>query len=142
MTNMIPGGVWEGGHVNDDIRKQGVGKGWHPLLDELHEALMEVCPEYVTHQVKEKFGGLRAYIQGNEAAHEVEHEYEARSFLICESCGNPGRVRTSTSWYHTFCNTCEEAYLMERHLTPQDYISIARGILEDVREMTEGEEHE
>jgi len=113
-ARQIPGGVWEGGHVNDEVRKAGVGRGWHPLLDELHGRLMEACPDYVAHQVKEKFGTLRAYIRGNAAAYALEREYEAKSASICESCGALGRLRSSTSWRHTYCDPCEEGYLARR----------------------------
>lgn len=136
----IPGGVWEGGPVNDPARKKGVGKGWHPLLDELHEALAGAGAEYATHQVKEKFGILRVYIevsgewhptmditigdrtlttheQGNDPwrrAMSIVHEYEEKSRTVCEECGAPGVLRHSTYWLHTYCDRCEAEYMAFR----------------------------
>lgn len=39
-----------------------VGPGWHPLLMKLHHQLMAIDPGYNVGQIKEKFGGLRAYM--------------------------------------------------------------------------------
>jgi hypothetical protein len=36
-------------------------RGWYSLLVELDEQLRALLPNYVIHQVKEKFGGLRYY---------------------------------------------------------------------------------
>lgn len=39
-----------------------IPESWYPLVTELDAALSELSPTYVIHQVKEKFGGLRYYI--------------------------------------------------------------------------------
>jgi hypothetical protein len=44
------------------------GPGWTELLLALDAALAEICPTYVVHQVKEKFGGLRYYVSVPEPA--------------------------------------------------------------------------
>jgi hypothetical protein len=41
-------------------------RGWYPLLVELDEQLGTLLPNYVIHQVKEKFGGLRYYWESGE----------------------------------------------------------------------------
>ena len=45
-------------------------RGWYPLLVELDEQLRTLLPDYVVHQVKEKFGGLRYYWESGEEAHD------------------------------------------------------------------------
>jgi hypothetical protein len=40
-----------------------VEPGWYRLIVELDAALAEIEPDYVLHQVKEKFGGLRVYFE-------------------------------------------------------------------------------
>lgn len=47
-------------------------RGWYPLLVELDEQLRMLLPNYVLHQVKEKFGGLRYYWESGEDAHDPE----------------------------------------------------------------------
>jgi hypothetical protein len=45
-------------------------RGWYPLLVELDEQLRMLLPNYVLHQVKEKFGGLRYYWESGEDVHD------------------------------------------------------------------------
>ena len=47
-------------------------RGWYPLLVELDEQLRMVLHNYVLHQVKEKFGGLRYYWASGEDVHDPE----------------------------------------------------------------------
>jgi hypothetical protein len=56
-------------------------------------------------QVKEKFGGLRFYVQ---AATDKHYNYinfaESMSYRTCEVCGNPGK-RYTDGWHQTLCDT-------------------------------------
>jgi hypothetical protein len=58
----------------------------------------------VASQVKEKFGGLRFYVQ---AATKEHYNYisfaESMSYRTCESCGNPGKTYTN-GWHTTLCD--------------------------------------
>jgi hypothetical protein len=58
----------------------------------------------VASQVKEKFGGLRFYVQ---AATDKHYQYisfaESMSYRTCESCGNPGKTYTD-GWHTTLCD--------------------------------------
>lgn len=59
-------------------------------------------------QVKEKFGGLRFYM--NYYVEEIEElisKAQAKSFKICEHCGNPGEERGG-GWILTLCDSCHE----------------------------------
>lgn len=88
--------------------KDHVGKGWADIIDELHENLLGIDPEYTVDQVKEKFGWLRVYITScSAAAYPLVHVYEEKSSHTCEWCGNPGHTRTD-GWMRTLCDSCEE----------------------------------
>jgi len=78
-----------------------VGTGWYPLIKELDQEIAKIAPDYQVHQVKEKFGGLRYYInysafyqqeryQEIEQIEEIIRQAEAKSRSICERCGNQG----------------------------------------------------
>ena len=96
-----------------------VGPGWHAILTMLHMELMQVTSDYEALQVKEKFGGLRAYIgipqeegiqpkaiaQRN-IAYALEYKYEMLSQSVCEFCGREGTNKPDAhGWYKTFCET-------------------------------------
>lgn len=80
------------------------GPGWVKL----YEPLIEECQrlDVRVHQIKEKFGGLRFYVgPAPDELYSKIDEAEERSFSICESCGNPGEVR-SGGWIVTRCDSC------------------------------------
>jgi hypothetical protein len=58
----------------------------------------------VASQVKEKFGGLRFYVQ---AATDKHYQYisfaESMSYRTCEECGAPGKTYTD-GWHTTLCD--------------------------------------
>lgn len=82
-----------------------VSPGWYPLIKELIEKLIAVGWDKKVTQVKEKFGGLRFYIQtGNEQIWDIIQEYEEKSLHICEVCGKEGSLRTDRNWITTLCD--------------------------------------
>ena len=86
-----------------------VETGWFPLIKSLIEDLIELGWDKQICQVKEKFGGLRFYINaGSDAVHERIQKAENDSYEICEVTGKPGEMRTDIGWYRTLC---EEEYL-------------------------------
>ena len=64
----------------------------------------EVAKVPVAVQVKEKFGGLRFYVQ---AATDTHYHYisfaESMSYVTCEQCGAPGK-RYTDGWHKTLCD--------------------------------------
>lgn len=115
-------GDWRNAYIS-----AGVNAGWVPLVDALYARLIEIAPEIVVAQVKEKFGGLRFYYDLPTEVAEREQDAaeghwprtigeqvenlvsaaESASYWICEVCGKPG-ARTS-SWGHGWLNTlCDE----------------------------------
>ena len=86
-----------------------VGDGWFELLKELSEKLEPLG--VVAAQVKEKFGGLRFYINSidkeiAEQVYEYIHEAEAKSYKTCEQCGQPGEQKGG-GWVRTTCDDCD-----------------------------------
>jgi hypothetical protein len=59
-------------------------------------------------QVKEKFGGLRFYVNHSEEfISGVICMAESMSYSICEDCGNPGKCNKS-GWLSVLCDGCRE----------------------------------
>ncbi len=106
-------GGLENGFFSDPpkIKSNGflqIGNGWFGLVKELIEDCIALGWNKEICQIKEKFGGLRFYI--NSAPDEVLtriREAEERSYKICEATGNPGELRKDIGWYRTLC---EEEY--------------------------------
>ena len=87
------------------------GKGWYPLISETLDQLEEADPNYVIHQIKEKFGELRVYISGNEAAQDIADKAGEKSTHICDVCGQEGSLRNLNGWLAT---TCEDHNIQQR----------------------------
>jgi hypothetical protein len=112
------------------------GDGWYDLLDVLCFQIQqsvdnavssqawrlkngkasqeEVVPEeelqVVAAQVKEKFGGLRFYVDnGNDRIYGLISMAESMSYRICEDCGNPGKSG-GRGWIRTLCDPCRDAF--------------------------------
>lgn len=82
-----------------------VGPGWYPLLKDLITDLIALGWDKQVCQVKEKFGGLRFYINAaSDAVHNRISEAENQSYEICEVTGQPGKLRTDIGWYTTLCD--------------------------------------
>ena len=82
-----------------------VNNGWFELIKELIEDLISLGWDKQTCQVKEKFGGLRFYINGgsDEIFNKIT-EAERKSYEICEETGKPGKLRTDLGWHRTLCD--------------------------------------
>lgn len=87
-------------------------RGWYPIICELDAALAAIDPQYVVHQVKEKFGTLSYYFHSDvdgarDQMHALVDEAETRCAATCELCGQPGTPHTnSRSWMKTLCPSC------------------------------------
>ena len=63
------------------------GDGWFDLIYKLSKDLSENHPECRAIQVKEKFGGLRFYVNGvSEAGWDLIDKAEEESYHTCEQC--------------------------------------------------------
>ena len=105
---MLPGSAQPGAAVIG--RAITVGDGWFGLVDVLCEQLQgetdqNGAPQVVVSEVKEKYGELRFYVGSASERQEAMIEFaEALSCRVCEACGSPGSVRSSTGWYATRCD--------------------------------------
>ncbi|KAF7364777.1 hypothetical protein MVEN_00347600 [Mycena venus] len=84
-----------------------IDDGWEPLLRRL---CVDIHHEKTLHfmQIKEKFGGLRAYTNGcsDEVMKRVDAA-EEESFWTCERCGKDGQLASANSgWLFTTCQDC------------------------------------
>jgi len=85
--------------------QQCVGPGWSGLIKKIYKALPE---DAFISQVKEKFGGLRFYVDNvTMDVYDLIDECEAESYKICEKCGEPGKPRDG-GWILTLCDKCAE----------------------------------
>ena len=75
------------------------------LEGRLDEALLAIP---VAAQVKEKFGGLRFYVDGGTPKHHAYISFaEVMSHRICEDCGATKDVsQTTGGWVRTLCRAC------------------------------------
>ena len=88
--------------------------GWYPLIKNLIDELITLGWDKQVTQVKEKFGGLRFYINGgSDEIYNKITEAEKLSHETCELCGEKGELRTKIRWFTTLC---EEHY--EQKHTP------------------------
>ena len=94
-----------------------VGAGWWPILEALCANIqqhldwknreVEVVPQVVVEQVKEKFGGLRFYYEGgDEQIYGMVRMAEVWAGMACEDCGEPGK-RRGGGWVRTLCDKHE-----------------------------------
>jgi hypothetical protein len=96
----------------DHLVEVGVGNVLYGTKTVTQEALDEAKTKLdeetlkvpVAVQIKEKFGGLRFYVQ---AATDKHYSYisfaESMSYRTCESCGAPGKTYTD-GWHTTLCD--------------------------------------
>jgi hypothetical protein len=85
------------------------GNGWFDIIYKLSKDIysMNRPDNFEVFEVKEKFGGLRFYVEnGTEEIHNRIHEAEEESYKTCEFCGKPGEVRKNKGWLQTLCLDC------------------------------------
>lgn len=88
-------------------------EGWNQLVFDLDEKLAEIDPDYTIAQAKEKFGGLRFYVDRtrcrrnnpeDEEFFALIRQAEILSERTCEICGAPGALRSDKRWIQTLCD--------------------------------------
>jgi hypothetical protein len=96
--------VFTGNKVTDSDFFQ-VSLGWNLIIKNLIQDLIRLGWNKEVIQVKEKFGGLRFYInEGTDEIHQRIGEAELESMKTCEITGRPGKLRTDIGWYRTLCD--------------------------------------
>lgn len=83
--------------------------GWYGIILELDKQIAEIDPDYSIAQIKEKFAGLRYYVESSnnfEAIQPLVREAEDKASRTCERCGAPAELRKRRSWLVTECYDC------------------------------------
>ena len=96
------------------------GDGWYTLINEVcgniqnhldnknRDKPPEVHLKCEAVQVKEKFGGLRFYVQGSDDFIDgVIDLAESISYRICSKCGNSASANKKRGWIYTLCDNCQ-----------------------------------
>ena len=83
------------------------GPGWSDLFQDVVEQIERLPDDekqgFSFSQIKEKFGGLRAYHVGGAAIEDIVDAAETLSEAICDRCGAPGHPRGG-GWIVTRCD--------------------------------------
>jgi hypothetical protein len=91
-----------GPDTSEDIKAE-IGPGWHPIIERLVNDLLKLGWNGKVLQVKEKFGGLRFYIeQTDDVLHERIDIAKEEAYRTCGTCGKPGVP--SGGWIKTLCD--------------------------------------
>lgn len=90
--------------------------GWYWLIDNLCSQLQwdtdnnnkdNNHPQIIASQVKEKFGGLRFYVQeASTEQYSIINWAESLSYHICENCGSTKNIGRTQGWIKTICKEC------------------------------------
>ena len=82
------------------------------------QRLSAIDPDYMVHQIKEKFGTLRYYCapSGDEpspavsdAFRAITGEAERASSITCERCSDPGVLHENRYLVKTLCASCADS---------------------------------
>lgn len=101
----------------DMIPKLGsymIPSGWVPLVKELCSKLEQDHPDVHCEQMKDKFGGLRFYVnvswdESRKDLYDLISNYEERSYSYCERCGTDKEIGSKMGgWLVTCCKSCFE----------------------------------
>lgn len=87
--------------------------GWLGLLEQACAHIAAITPPQQlfslrTTQLKDKFGGLRWYLEGYVCVRVLYAAAAAEtiSWSTCSACGNTGTIRNRNGWYCTLCDSC------------------------------------
>ena len=87
-----------------------IGNGWETLLNEVCIAIVDhvndtgmPMPKFC--QIKEKFGGLRLYMEGaDDVINEIIEAASSKSYEICEVTGKHGTLLHDLDWHRVLCD--------------------------------------
>jgi hypothetical protein len=98
-----------------------IGAGWYPILYNFCvflEKIKESGNEVDIAQVKEKFGGLRIYVNNVKVSdddvdriYEYINQLEKLADKVCEKCGSTEEISKDSSkhfWIKSYCKKCHE----------------------------------
>jgi hypothetical protein len=98
-----------------EVRFFSIGYGWYGIVKDLITDLISLGWNKEVCQVKEKFGGLRFYInEGSDEIYDRIRIAEELSYKTCEVCGIEGKIRGNLRWWRTLCDTYYEEALIKQ----------------------------
>ena len=105
-------------------RRVPIEKGWYKILEKLVRRIKEIDEKHDKQskilQIKEKFGGLRVYLEAwNLDTIQAVREAEDESYKVCEKCGEEGH-RFNDGWILTLC----EEHAKERWESRKDKTNV------------------
>lgn len=104
-----------------DVGFFSVGPGWYGLVANCILDCIDAGWNKQICQVKEKFGGLRFYINAAPPiVHEIISEYEELSYKTCEKCSSTKDVTSKGRWVTTLCKSCRYELEKENEGAPQE----------------------
>jgi hypothetical protein len=72
-----------------------------------HATNQALVQDFKIVQIKEKFGGLRFYVDGADKEINAWISFaESMSYEICEECGTNQNIGTTSGWIRTICGAC------------------------------------
>lgn len=94
--------------LTKDFCIRSVGSGWAIIVGDLYDKVKDLDPDCYVVQVKEKFGGLRFYVENvcNSEVYNIIDKAEAKASVTCESCGADARVQRLGGWLKCVCDDC------------------------------------
>ena len=128
---LIPTNRWTGEVVEDydyDYTElDQMPDGWRiafgdQMVEELNQELVKggFVNDYRITQIKEKYGGLRWYDNGNtKEGYNIINKYESLSRRTCICCGKPAKYIT-LGWISPFCEDCIKD-INDRYETVEEY---------------------
>ena len=79
-------------------------EGWDDIVEKLTGMVVALQPDIKIQQVKEKFGGLRYYVDSaTEEVNFLIETAEDASERTCQVCGQPGGMVEKNYWVATLC---------------------------------------
>lgn len=107
------------------VNWHGVPKGWLPIIDKLCGSIQSYIdnvtryidkkpvktPQVTCTQMKEKFGGLRFYVEGGDD-HTDGMIYMAEHLCdnTCQDCGSEQDLGITSGWISVLCRNCVIAH--------------------------------
>lgn len=90
------------------------GEGWYKLLQPIFDYIEEYNKDKVNDdekliplQIKEKFGGLRVYMNFyTDELNKLIEDAEDEAYNTCEICGSKEDIGQTTGWITTMCREC------------------------------------
>lgn len=84
-------------------------EGWVDIVKEALKNAKALDPNLKVTQIKEKFGGLRLYVDSDDPmVNRIVADTEKKSMKVCQKCSAPGEHQTVRGWYVTMCETCKK----------------------------------